>query len=122
MIDSINRYATPADALAAFSLAGLTFVDQDGVERIKSADIDGLAVCEVGEKFTLTSPGTPGDPLDPPVYTGDGFHWVVYRHLTQDTLPAALEPATVWNSKMVDASQQAVPRPQDGSVPTQFWL
>jgi hypothetical protein len=122
MIDSINKYVDKTEALLAFAAAGLTFVDPDGVERIRTADINGVAICEVGELFTMTSPGTPGDPLDPPVYVGDGFHWVVYRHLNEETLPAALQPATVWNSKMVDAQQLAVPRPTDGSVPNQFWL
>jgi hypothetical protein len=122
MIDSINKFASPADALAAFSAEGLTSLDQDGIEHILQADINGLAICEVGERFTLTSPGTPGDPLDPPVYTGDGFHWVAYRHMNQDILPSFLTITTVWWSGMVDINSLAIPRPLDGSVPTQFWL
>jgi len=122
MIDVISNYPTPADALAAFSAEGLTFTDKDDVEHIKTADIDGLAISEVGERFTMTSPGTPGDPLDPPVYTGDGLHWVVYRHLAQDDIPNFLLTTAVWHSKMVDAGGLAVPRPTDGSIPPQFWL
>jgi len=116
MIDSINKYATPAAALSAFSAAGFTFIDGNGIEHILQANIEGAAICEVGQLYTMTDPGTPGDPLDPPTYTGDGFHWVVYRHLNENTLPAALLPATVWNSLMPTV------RPTDGTIPNQFWL
>lgn len=122
MIDSINQFQSPAEAVAVFSAEGLTFFDQDDVEHIKTADIDGLAICEVGQRYTMTDPGTPGDMTDPPTYVGDGLHWVVYRHLNQEDIPAFLLTTAVWHSKMVDAGGHAVPRPTDGSTPEQFWL
>jgi hypothetical protein len=122
MIDAINRYTTPAEALAAFSAAGMTWTDDDGVEHIKTATIE-FAVCEWGEKFTLTDPGDPTDPLNfPPVWTGDGFHWVVYRDLVNEEIPPELLTGVVWSSLMRDTNAEPVPRPTDGSVPNQFWL
>jgi hypothetical protein len=123
MIDSANSFASPADALATFSAEGLTFTDPDGVEHIIQADINGLAICEWGERFTMTDPGDPLDPINfPPTYVGDGLHWVAYRHLGQDVLPAFLAPTAVWHSDMVDGSGILIPRPTDGSIPNQFWL
>ncbi len=119
MIDSLNKYASPEDALLAFSLAGLTFEDENGVERIRAADIDGLAICEIGEHFIMTDPGNPADPINfPPTYTGDGFHWVLYRHMREDALPAALLVTSVWNT---NASPTTHPT-TDPNIPSQFWL
>jgi hypothetical protein len=121
MIDVISKYNSPAEALAVFSAAGMTSTDKDGVEHIMQATHE-FAVCEWGEKFTMTSPGTPGDPLDPPVWTGDGFHWVVYRDLVNDQIPPELLTGIVWSSLMVDSNNVPVQRPADGSIPNQFWL